>query len=73
MQEDCDISTLQQLIGRLRETAEELRRRGKSIPAVDRNASRILASVKMLEINCCDMEQPQQSALETDPEGGYKP
>ena len=66
MQEYWDISTLQQLIGRLRETAEELRRRGASVPAVDRNASRILASVQMLEINCCDVEEPQQSTLETD-------
>lgn len=61
MPEECDIYALQQMIGSLRETAEELRRQGKSIPAVDRNASRILASVKMLEINCCDLEGPLQS------------
>jgi hypothetical protein len=70
MQEDCDISTLQQLVGRLRETAEELRRRGSSVPAVDRNASRILASVKMLEISCCDLEAPQETAFETDSGNG---
>lgn len=69
MQKDCHISTLQQLIGRLRETAEELRRRGISVPAVDRYAFRVLASVKILEINCCDMEEQQQSALETGSEG----
>ena len=73
MQEDCDIFTLQQLVGKLRETAEELRRLGKSVPAVDRNASRILASVKMLEINCCDMEEQQLSTWENDSEGGCKP
>ncbi|MFX0203847.1 MAG: hypothetical protein ACFFCW_47720 [Candidatus Hodarchaeota archaeon] len=41
----------------LKETAEGLKSMGaeKQIPAVERNARRILASVKMLEINISDL------------------
>jgi hypothetical protein len=39
----------------IRKAAQELRELSGSIPAVDRNAARILASTKMLEINISDM------------------
>jgi len=65
-----DFSALQRLIGSLRATAQELQRCGGSIPAVDRNVSRILASVKMLEINCCDLEEPTGADHPTETEGG---
>jgi hypothetical protein len=39
----------------LRETAVELKRVSGGIQAVDRNVDRILASVKMLEINISDL------------------
>jgi hypothetical protein len=39
----------------LRETATELKRISGGIQAVDRNVDRILASVKMLEINISDL------------------
>ena len=39
----------------IRRAAQELKRLSKSVPAVDRNAERILASVKMLEINISDI------------------
>lgn len=42
-------------IERIRKTAEELKELCGGIPAVERNASRILASVKMLEINVSDL------------------
>jgi uncharacterized protein Yka (UPF0111/DUF47 family) len=39
----------------LREGAEELKNLAEGIQAVERNADRILASVKMLEINISDL------------------
>ena len=39
----------------IRKAAEELKKEYAGIPAVERNASRILASVKMLEINISDV------------------
>jgi hypothetical protein len=38
----------------IKKAAQELRGFSGSIPAVDRNAARILASAKMLEINISD-------------------
>lgn len=42
-------------IQKIRKAAEELKELSGGIQAVDRNASRILASVKMLEINISDI------------------
>ena len=42
-------------IKKIRKAAEELKDLSGGIQAVDRNASRILASVKMLEINVSDI------------------
>jgi hypothetical protein len=42
-------------IKKIRKAAEELKELSGGIQAVDRNASRILASVKMLEINISDV------------------
>jgi len=39
----------------IRKAAEELKELSKHMPAVERNAARILASVKMLEINVSDL------------------
>jgi hypothetical protein len=39
----------------LKKTAQELNRIGEDFPAVARNTARILASVKMLEINISDL------------------
>jgi hypothetical protein len=39
----------------IKKAAEELKKECGGIPAVERNASRILASVKMLEINISDV------------------
>ena len=46
---------MQALIGNLRHTADELHQMSYQFPAVKRNAKRILASVKMLEINLPDV------------------
>jgi len=40
----------------IKKAAEELKELSAGIPAVDRNAARILASVKMLEINISDVK-----------------
>ncbi|MBM4306177.1 MAG: hypothetical protein FJ123_05505 [Deltaproteobacteria bacterium] len=42
-------------IQKIRKAAQELKELSGGIQAVDRNASRILASVKMLEINISDL------------------
>jgi len=42
-------------IRKIRKAADELKELSSGIQAVDRNASRILASVKMLEINISDI------------------
>ena len=39
----------------IRKAAQELKELSGSLPAVDRNAARILASTKMLEINISDL------------------
>jgi hypothetical protein len=39
----------------LKDAATELKRISGGIPAVDRNVDRILASIKMLEINVSDL------------------
>ena len=39
----------------IKKTAQELKELSAGIPAVDRNTARILASVKMLEINISDL------------------
>jgi len=40
----------------IKKAAQELKELSGGIPAVDRNAERILASVKMLEINISDVK-----------------
>jgi len=44
-------------IASLKKTAEELRDMGEDIPALYRNARRILAGVKMLEMNISDIAE----------------
>lgn len=55
--EDRILKELDRRIQILKETTLVLKSIGaeKGIPAVERNASRILASVKMLEINVSDL------------------
>lgn len=44
-------------IQRLRQCAEELKGKARGIQAVERNLERILASIKMLELNISDVEE----------------
>jgi hypothetical protein len=49
-----DMENLHLNIQRARQAVEELKRLGEDFPAVARNAERILAGLKMLEINVSD-------------------
>jgi hypothetical protein len=52
---DIDLNEINAKIQLLKKTAQELNRIGEDFPAVARNTVRILASVKMLEINVSDL------------------
>jgi len=51
-----EINKLDTRIQTIKKAAQELKALSGRIPAVDRNAVRILASVKMLEINISDVK-----------------
>jgi len=57
MNPGIDMERLHLNIQRARQAVEELRRLGEDFPAVARNAERILASHKMLEINVSDIAE----------------
>ncbi len=50
-----EIVKMDRRVKTIKKAAEELKELSRNIPAVDRNAARILASVKMLEINVSDL------------------
>jgi len=50
-----DLNEIDAKIQLMKKTAEELNRMGSNFPALARNTVRILASVKMLEINVSDL------------------
>jgi len=50
-----DVKKLDTRIQAIKKAALELKKISKGIQAIDRNADRILASVKMLEINISDL------------------
>jgi len=50
-----EIKRIDTRIKAIKKAAQELKKFSGGIPAVDRNAERILASVKMLEINISDI------------------
>jgi hypothetical protein len=55
MAQQIDLYEINDKIQLLKKTAEELNRIGEDFPAIARNTVRILASVKMLEINISDL------------------
>jgi len=55
MNSGMDLAEINQKIQLIKQTAEELNRAGESFPALARNTVRILASVKMLEMNVSDL------------------
>ncbi len=52
---EYDVEGLCESIDALRRTASELRERGKGIQAVEKNVDRILANIRMLELNFSDV------------------
>ena len=55
MAQQIDLHEINDKIQLMKKTAEELNRIGEGFPAIARNTVRILASVKMLEINISDL------------------
>ena len=55
MTQQIDLKKIHNKIQLMKKTAEELKRMGENFPAIRRNSIRILASVKMLEINVSDV------------------
>ncbi len=49
-----DPARMAEYINQLRQAAESLQKMGKDIPAVTRNTTRILAGIRMLELNISD-------------------
>ncbi len=55
MTQQTDLNEINAKIQLLKKTAQELNCIGEEFPAIARNTVRILASVKMLEINVSDL------------------
>jgi len=55
MAQQIDLHEINDKIQLMKKTAEDLNRIGDYFPAIARNTVRILASVKMLEINISDL------------------
>ena len=55
MNPGLDLEKIDAKIQLMKQAAEELNEIGENFPALARNAIRILASVKMLEINVSDL------------------
>jgi hypothetical protein len=55
MQPIIDMDNIHRYIQSARQAVEELKRLGEDFPAVARNAERMRASLKMLEINVSDV------------------
>jgi len=51
------IAEMDELIQRMRQCAEELKEKDNGIQAVERNVDRILANIKMLELNISDVKE----------------
>jgi hypothetical protein len=55
MAKQIDLNQINDKIQLMKKTAKELNQIGEEFPAIARNTVRILASVKMLEINVSDL------------------
>ena len=51
-----EIRKIDTRIQAIKKAAQELKELSAAVPAIDRNTARILASVKMLEINVSDVK-----------------
>jgi hypothetical protein len=55
MAKEADLKELDGKIQSMKKTAEELKQMGEDFPALYRNISRVLAGIKMLELNISDV------------------
>jgi len=55
MSQKINLSKIGQEINNLKKTAELLKEKAEFFPALQKNTNRILASIKMLEINVSDI------------------
>jgi hypothetical protein len=55
MPHKVDLKELDKKIQSMKKTAEELKKMAGGFPALARNTTRILASIKMLELNVSDL------------------
>ncbi len=53
---EVDVEGLCESIETLRRTASDVKERGKGIQAVEKNVDRIMANIKMLELNVSDVK-----------------
>lgn len=56
MVDEAQFRKMAEMITEMRRTAEGLHAMADTFPAVKRNTSRMLASLKMLSINVCDLD-----------------
>ncbi len=49
--QEINLKDLEQKVQLMRQTAEDLKKMADNFPALDRNLSRMLATIKMLELN----------------------
>ena len=57
MAQQYDITGMVEKVNLLRQNAEDLRQMSAGFPTVEKNADRILANVRMLEININDVAE----------------
>jgi hypothetical protein len=55
MAQQIDLNEVNEKIQLMKKTAEDLNHTGENFPAIARNTARIMASIKMLEINISDL------------------
>ncbi len=67
MQSTHDLHSICRKIADMRSIAEELQRHEARLPALGKNVRRILASIRMLEINFSDIE-PEVSPTSAHPQ-----
>jgi archaellum component FlaC len=59
-----NLNEINEKIRRLKQTAQDLNRDADDFPALSKNTARILASIKMLELNISDVVDLQESQKE---------
>jgi len=57
--DEKELRKIHDRIRELRRAAEQVREAGDRVPAVERNARRILGGIDMLERNICDLFDPE--------------